>query len=174
MVLFIFCFGGGVLVVVGVLWWFSSNSFEILYGSLWIEVLFFWVCRVSRESRWTCKCHSDVPLIIVVVPGLVMNFGCWLKFGTADYEYPSSSTFHGWSMGLILDAFEGWFCFFIFFCYQWDTTSRGGVLSKLNRWRFQLLLTTVSSCGGCFDWYVVEVYTLVCTPPTRGFCEANI
>lgn len=41
MVLFIFCFGGGVLVVVGVLWWFSSNSFEILYGSLWIEVLFF-------------------------------------------------------------------------------------------------------------------------------------
>jgi len=59
---------------------FSSNSFEILYGSLWIEVLFFWVCRVSRESRWTCKCHSDGPLIIVVVPGLVMNFGCWLEF----------------------------------------------------------------------------------------------
>ena len=31
-------------------------------------------------------------------------------------------------------------------------------MCKLSRWSFQLLLTTASSCGGCFSWYVVEVY----------------
>jgi len=77
-----------------------------------------------------------------------------------DYETfaLSSSTFHGGAWVWYLVLLEVDFYFFLIFCYQWDTTTRGGVLCKLSRWSFQLLLTTASSCGGCFSWYVVEVY----------------
>ena len=43
------------------------------------------------------------------------------------------------------------------------------MLCKLSRWSFQLLLTTASSCGGCFSWYVVEVYLLMYSIYEGGF-----
>ena len=42
-------------------------------------------------------------------------------------------------------------------------------MCKLSRWSFQLLLTTASSCGGCFSWYVVEVYLLMYSIYEGGF-----
>lgn len=169
MVLFIFCFGGGVLVVVGVLWWFSSNSFEILYGSLWIEVLFFGFAGFPASLDGLANATAMVLSSSLWFLGwLWISVVSWsLELRITNILRHPPSTVGAWVWYLMLLKVD--FVFFYFFCYQWDTTSRGGVLSKLNRWRFQLLLTTVSSCGGCFDWYVVEVYTLVCTPPTRGF-----
>jgi len=87
--------------------YFLQNSCEVLMVHFDLKFYFFGFASFPRVSmdlrmlqRWSSHhcCGSGLGMKCRLLAGV---------FGTTDYECSSSSTFHGWSMGLILDAFEG-------------------------------------------------------------------